>query len=114
MWEPTGVGRIDYNPLRETSEFYQAILDDKIKGKGRKKNFIQFVAGSPEDLTYKKVRVNGKFDPQNTKVGLPQNMRDYRKTTVARHAHTGEWETIEERVPAEQVHEFEKDDDVDA
>ena len=68
------------------------------------------MTGTPEDSTFKKVRVNGKFDPQNTKVGLPQNMREFKNTTVARDSRTGEWETIE----AEQFVEFDKDENVDA
>ena len=69
-----------------------------------KKNFITYFIGEHDDDKDKseKVRVNGKYSPSDTKIGVPGAMWNYRKTTLVQKSEGSQWTVLEDRVPARE------------
>ena len=55
------------------------------------------------------VRVDCKFKPTHSRVGVPQDMQDYKKTTMVKDLRSGKWDIFENRVAADEVNDFDKD-----
>ena len=85
-WSATGIPKIDYSPLEERWATLEGIFEaqerkhktreDKKSGDVFQKNFITYFIGKHDEDQDKteKVRVNGKYSPKDTKVGVPANM----------------------------------------
>ena len=57
-----------------------------------------------------KLRVNGKFFPSNTKIGVPQQFRGWQKTTLTQVDEESPWRCVEDRVDVSVVTSFENDE----
>ena len=103
-WCPTGVDKIDYLPAEERADVLDGLFQHR-----KQKNFLTYVLGEEKGPNIKKVRVNGKYWPQDTKIGIPEQLAVYRKTTLAKADDESSWEVIEDRVPSRSVTTLAKD-----
>ena len=60
------------------------VLEEFFKDKPQNRNFLFYHLGTVSDDTEKKVRVNGKWWPKNTHVNYPNELKDFKKTTMIR------------------------------
>eukprot|EP00973_Karenia_brevis_P017035 2337943-Karenia_brevis.AAC.1 len=81
------------------------------KQKASHRNFIAYVGGNENDRVERKIRVNCKYVPWDSKIPFPPAMADFKKTTVVKHqGNDPEWHVLEDCV---KTHEFEEVWDVD-
>ena len=52
--------------------------------------------------------MNGKFYPRDSKVGVPDQMAKYRKTTLVQVDEESPWEVVEDRVHSKAITVFDK------
>ena len=102
-WEPTGIERIDFAP----ADIRDDILDKILNGKhgdpgagGRMRQFQTYITGKVTDDKVYRVRVNAKYKATNSEVGVPPQLEDYKKTTIAKRLDDSSWDIIEDRVGA--------------
>ena len=70
---------------------------------------MAWVLGEVNDGKHRKVRVDAKFKPNQTRVGVPLELKDHRKTTMAKDRNTGKWYAIENRIPAKDFMNIDTD-----
>ena len=100
-WMPSGSERVDFEPGKMSREYLDKLFD------GRKtRNFMTYVLGRPEDDKSRKVRVSGKFWPSDTRIGVPDHLSHYRKTTLVQVDAESDWQMFEDRAPARDVKSF--------
>ena len=68
---------------------------------------MTYILGDPNDLSNaaksSKIRVNGKYFPRDTQVGIPKPLETYKKTTMVQVDDESEWTMIENRVPSKTI-----------
>ena len=106
-WMPTGVLKIDYSPQKESKAALDKLFD-RCYSADRKKHFnkMVYILGAEGDPAVNKVRVNIKPYAPSTKITFPPNMNGCKKTTLVRHKADAQWEMVEDRVPIDNVKEF--------
>ena len=91
-WTQVGDERTDFDP----EDLDEETLEGFFEGKPQNRNFLFYHLGDVSDGTEKKVRVNGKWWPKNTQVHYPNDLKDFKKTTMV--CREGKWEIFEDRV----------------
>eukprot|EP00973_Karenia_brevis_P018943 2596807-Karenia_brevis.AAC.1 len=66
--------------------------------KQKRQNFLTYVAGSNNDRSERRVRVNCKYDPWDSQIRYPPYMEDYKKTTMVRYYGDKRWKVFEDRI----------------
>ena len=92
--DPSFCWRTDCNPAEFNAITHERLFTDK------RSNFIAWVGETGNEPKEGKIRVNGKFYPNNTKVGVPRDMQDWLKTTLGQCEDGQPWELIEDHVGA--------------
>ena len=93
-WTQIGDERTDFDP----EDLEDEVLEGFFKDKPQNRNFLFYHLGTVSDDTEKKVRVNGKWWPKNTHVNYPNELKDFKKTTMVRRTGREKWEILEDRV----------------
>ena len=77
-WKPTGESHVDFEP----TELADSFLNELMTKSKNHRNFITYVAGHDRDAQQYRVRVNCKFNPEDSYVKMPTAMEGYAKTTM--------------------------------
>eukprot|EP00973_Karenia_brevis_P032421 4471799-Karenia_brevis.AAC.1 len=59
--------------------------------KAKHRNFITYVAGNENDRVERRVRVNCKYDPWDSKITFPPHMAEFKKTTMVKYVRESTW-----------------------
>ena len=106
FWASTGVERVDYAPTEQRDE----VLDQLLMSRGREKGFQTYILGEPDGPKDTKIRLDVKFKPHHTRIGIPTEMGDFRKTTLVK-SREGKWSVLEDRVTSRTVTSCNKETD---
>ena len=90
IWRKTGIAKIDYMPDQQLD----GVLDGILNSRKREKSFQTYILGHENDDKSEEVRVDAKFYPHNTRVGIPTELENFRKTTMQKHK-DGTWTLLE-------------------
>jgi len=96
--EPEPFDPIGADPRDLSNEELSKIFEPYIK---KHREFITYV-GDEHLRKEMKVRVNGKFWPQSSKIKYPPYMKNFKKTTMVRFDGEVEWECLQERVDPDE------------
>ena len=103
-WKPIGESYVDFEP----TELADSFLDELMTRSKNRRNFITYVAGHERDAQQYRVRVNCKFNPEDSYVKMPTAMEGYAKTTMIKIRGEPHWKIYEDRIYAKQGKEVEE------
>eukprot|EP00973_Karenia_brevis_P061904 8610687-Karenia_brevis.AAC.1 len=70
-----------------------ALFDNRPPDKKAKhRNFLTYVAGSENDRVERRVRVNCKYDPWDSRIKYPPEMVNFKKTTMVKYWYERLWQ----------------------
>ena len=88
---------LKFEPLHIDKEVLDGFFE------GRSENFITYHGLKDHDPRDLKIRIDGKFIPTNSKVGVPKELDGYRKTALIQPEPGADWERVQDRVDMREL-----------